>query len=396
MTMQSTELLPALRELPEREGSKMSFDEIIRGLHAQEPALQAAEFTASVSFAMWGIWDQINVDDTLAEAYAAQFPGLAADHSLHAQWMEMGDRGTEAADGFVRALKGKVAEFNFLETLDSNGYTDVSIATSATQPGWDISATSPDGNAELWQVKTGGAEYASDVAQDMLDNPEINFAVSTEIFQHISDNNPLLVDHLVDIGSTINLEGTIDEGLGILSDNMGIDIPDGMGEIIPYTGAIIAGARLVYGAIRTEQEFKSVDRTNRNKIQVVQALTIMSRMGVTTVLSTVGGMGGAAAGSIIPGVGNLIGGIAGAVTGTGMAMYLNRHLQPHMLSLALDITGLTNDDLFYFKNKAHIDRVAWSFRQTADDITTHYPTAWPPALAKATYPAVEQSVRPLA
>ena len=72
---------------------------------------------------------------------------------------------------------------------------------------------------------------------------------------------------------------------------------------------------------------------------------------MTTVLSTVGGMGGAAAGSFVPGVGNLIGGIAGAVTGAGMAMYLNRHLQPHTLRLALDITGLTNDDLFYFKNK---------------------------------------------
>ena len=46
-------------------------------------------------------------------------------------------------------------------------------------------------------------------------------------------------------------------------------------------------------------------------------------------------------------------------------MYLNRHLQPHMLNLALDITGLTTDDLFYFKNKPHIDQVGLSFRQTA-------------------------------
>ena len=374
----------------------MSFDDMIRRLRAEEPALQAAEFTAAVSFAMWGIWGQINVDDTLAEAYSTKYPGLAADHSLYEHWLLMEEQGPEAVRGFINGLKGTVGELNFVETLNSNGYANVEMAPSPTQPGWDISATSPDGNGELWQVKTGGADYASDVAQDMLDNPEINFAVSTEIFQHIADNNPLLVDQMVDIGSTINLEGTIDEGLGILSDNMGIDIPDGMGEIIPYAGAIIAGARLVYGAIRTEQEFKSVDRTNRNKIQVVQALTIMSRMGVTTVLSTVGGMGGAAAGSIIPGVGNLIGGIAGAVTGAGMAMYLNRHLQPHMLSLALDITGLTNDDLFYFKNKVHIDRVAWSFRQTADDLTAHFVTVWQPALAKATYPAVEQSVRPLA
>ena len=389
MTMQSTELLPALRALPGDEGPRISFDEVIRRLHAGDPALQAAEFTASVSFAMWGIWDRINVDDALAEAYSTQYPGLAADHSLYEQWSDVTAGGPEAAQGFISGLKGKVAEINFVETLERNGYTNVEMAPSPTQPSWDISAVSPDGNAELWQVKTGGTEYASEVARDMVENPEINFAVSTEIFQHIADNNPLLVDQMVDIGSTINLEGTIDEGLGILSENMGIDIPDGMGEVIPYAGAIIAGARLVYGVVRTEQEFKSVDRTNRNKIQVVQALTVMSRMGVTTVLSMVGGMGGAAAGSIIPGVGNLIGGIAGAVTGAGMAIYLNRHLQPHMLSLALDITGLTNDDLFYFKNKVHIDRVAWSFRQTADDLTAHFVTVWQPALAEANHAAIE-------
>ena len=383
MTMQSMELLPALRELPGRDGSRMSFDDIIRGLRAEEPALQAAEFTVSVSFAMWGIWDRINVDDTLVEAYRAQYPGLADDHSLYEQWSEVAARGPESVQGFISGLKGKVAEINFVETLEGNGYANVEMAPNPTHPGWDISAVSPDGNAELWQVKTGGADYASDVARDMMDNPEINFAVSTEIFQQIADNNPLLVDHLVDIGSTIDLEGTIDEGLSILSNNMGIDIRDGIGEIVPYAGAIIAGARLAYGAIRTEQQFKAVDRTNRNKLQVVQALTIMSRMGVTTVLSTVGGMGGATAGSFIPGIGNLIGGVAGAMTGVGMAMYLNRHLQPHMLTLALDITGLTNDDLFYFKNKPHIDQVAWSFRQTADDVTTHYTTTWQPALAKA-------------
>ena len=34
-----------------------------------------------------------------------------------------------------------------------------------------------------------------------------------------------------------------------------------------------------------------------------------------------------------------------------MGMYLNKHLEPHMLDLALDITNLTRDDLFYYKNK---------------------------------------------
>ena len=79
-------------------------------------------------------------------------------------------------------------------------------------------------------------------------------------------------------------------------------------------------------------------------------------------------MAGTAAGSVLPGPGNLIGGIVGSIGGAGIGMYLNKHLQPHMLNLALDITALTNDDLFYYKNKPRIDTVAWNFQTTASSL----------------------------
>ena len=389
MTMQSIQLLPTLQDLPVNDDNRRSAREIIEELARTDSALHAAEFTASVSFAMWGIWDEINVDDTLAHAYGAQYPGLAADHSLHEHWLRMNEQGPESVQGFVSGLKGKVAEFDFAQRLEEQGYTNVTIATDPTQGIFDITATNPLGEFELWQVKTVSAEQASEVMNRMLKSPDVLFAVSSEAFGNIANSNPALIGQMTETYSTIELGEDVQEGLDLLTDNLGIDVPDGLGDILPYAGAIIAGARLVYGAVRTEQQFQAVDRTNRNRLQVVQALTTMSRMGVTTVLSTVGGMGGAAAGSFIPGIGNLVGGIAGAVTGAGMAMYLNRHLQPHMLSLALDITGLTNDDLFYFKNKPHIDQIAWSFRQTADDVTIHYATAWQPAITGATYPTAE-------
>ena len=125
---------------------------------------------------------------------------------------------------------------------------------------------------------------------------------------------------------------------------------------------------MVLGVIQTERQFKAADRTTKNQIQVVQTLTLMARMGITTVLATVGGMGGAAAGSPLPGIGNAVAGIGGTVVGAGMGMYLNRHLQPHMLKLALDITGLTEDDLFYYKNKPHIDEVASKFQTRAEEV----------------------------
>ena len=97
----------------------------------------------------------------------------------------------------------------------------------------------------------------------------------------------------------------------------------------------------------------------------MQTLTLMARMGITTVLSTAGASGGAAAGTVVPGVGNLVGSSVGALGGGLMGMYLNRHLQPHMLQLGLNICGLEEDDLFYFKNRSRVDQLALSFQETS-------------------------------
>lgn len=370
MSMQSLQLLPALQALPVTDDSRRSARQVIEDLAWTDTALQAAEFTASVSFAMWGIWDQVNVDDTLVRAYNAQYPGLAADHSLHEHWLLMNEQGPASAQGFVNGVKGKVAELNFARSLEEQGYTNVAIAADPTQEIWDITSFNPMGDLELWQVKAVGAEAAAEVTNSMLGNPDILFAVSSEAFAKMDNLSPELIDQMVDIGSTLELGEGVTEGLNLLSDNLGIDVPDSLGEILPYAGAIIAAARLIRGAISTEQQFKAVDRTDRNKLQVVQALTLMSRMGISTVLATAGGMGGAAIGTVVPGVGNLVGGVTGGLAGAGLGMYLNRHLQPYMLGLALDITGLTNDDLFYFKNKPSIDWTAWSLKRAADELSS--------------------------
>ena len=113
MTMQSSNLLPALRELPEGDdsGLKRTFRDNITGIVNMDRAMYAAEFAAGASFGMWAIFDNVNVDDTLAQAYTAQYPSQAAEESLYEQWQEMMDRGPEAMEGFLSGLKGKVAEF---------------------------------------------------------------------------------------------------------------------------------------------------------------------------------------------------------------------------------------------------------------------------------------------
>ena len=179
---------------------------------------------------------------------------------------------------------------------------------------------------------------------------------------------PDLKEQLIYTGPNYDPVEGITDGLNTLSANMGIDIPDGLVDIVPYAATIMGGGRLIYSALKTEREFKAADRTTKNRIQVVQTLTLMSRMGVTTVLATVSGMGGATAGSSVPGIGNVIGGVGGTVIGAGMGMYLNKHLQPHMLDLALNITELTHDDLFYYKNKSRIDEAASRFQIRAREL----------------------------
>ena len=161
----------------------------------------------------------------------------------------------------------------------------------------------------------------------------------------------------------------IEDGLGTLAANLGINIPDSLAQILPYATAIAAAARLIYSVIRTEREFNEVDRTTRNKIQVVQALTLMARMGITAVLSVAGASGGAVAGTVVPGVGNMIGSGVEALGGGVMGMCLNRHLQPRMLRLGLSICGMEEDDLFYFKNKLRVDQLALSFEEKANRLS---------------------------
>ena len=377
--MESICLLTDLEQLPaDRSDIRFSHQDQMRALHESGLVLSATEATAAVSFAMWGLFDAINVDDGLAQAYAQQYPGLAAEHSLYEQWLELTERGPDSVHGFESGLRGKLAEFETVDVLESSGYSNVQLAESANQPGWDISAVDPKGVEVLWQVKSGTIERAGEIQALMLDNPELQFALTGQIYGRIAENSPELLEQMLDIGTDFELVEGISDGMETLVSNLGIDVPDGMADILPYSAAIMAGARLVYGALQTERKFRHIDRTERNKVHVIQALTAMSRIGVTMVFSTAGFTAGAAGGSMVPLVGNLVGGVGGMVGGAVMGSYLNQHLQPHVLELALDMTGLTHDDVFYYKNKMAIDGTAYEFQANTDELRLQLAQPWLP------------------
>ena len=366
--MRSLDLLPDLAQSQANQQERRSTHEMIQDLVANDRALSASEFAASLSLGVWGIWDKVNVPDALAQAYAAQYPNLAADRSLLEHWEAVQAAGSDSAAGFISGLKGKLAEFNAAEMLEQHGFTDVTIAASPVQPSWDVSAVDEAGETVFFQIKTGSESYASSVMLDMQGDSSREFLVGSELHGAISASSPDLTNRLTDIGPDFELVEGIEGGLTTLSDNLGIDIADSWLELLPGAGSLLIAVSLIYGALKTERHFRDLDRTQKNKLQVVQALTLMSRFGISTVLAAVGGTGGAAAGTAVPGVGNFIGGLVGSAGGAGAGWWVNRRLKPHMLNLALDITGLSHGDLFYFNNKARIDDLGLSLRHAADDL----------------------------
>ena len=381
--MQSTEYISELQELPGVAYEEhQSAEDIVSELAGMDATFFAADTTSESSQAMLSAVGGGDVDDKVQQAYEMAYPNQAAEHSLHEHLVELEARGEGSTDGFINGIKGKMGELDAKEFLEEHGFQNVEIAPDPTQPIWDISATSESGEQVFIQVKTGAASYGADVVDAMEASPDVSFLVNTDIYNWISANHPQLLGQVGNFEATSatgyhQVEG-MEDGLTTLSDNMGIDVPGGVTDLLPYVGAIVAGARLIYSVVSTERNFKEADRTTRNKIQVVQTLTLMSRMGVSAVLAITGGQAGAAAGglvgSVVPGVGNAAGGIGGgiggSIAGAGMGILLNRRLQPQMLNLALDITGLTNDDLFYYKNKQRIDEIGDSIQGSAFALAT--------------------------
>ena len=377
MTMQSLDLLPTLRELPgEETNQNRSFREIVTDLVNTDRATFAAEFASAVSFGMWPVFGEAvlstnflgtEINESYLQAAYRRTDLFDPDVDVVERWRQALADGEGAKEDFLDDLKGIVAEFKTRDLLNQQGY-DLELAADRYQIGWDLHGTNPDGEYVQIQVKAGDSSAQIDKTIEALQETNYPFAVSSDIHEGISENGQELVDRIVaNIGSDFDLVEGIEDGLEILSNAMEV------ADAIPGVAAIAATARLIYSAMKTEKEFKAADRTTKNKIQVVQTLTLMSRLGVTSALAIAGGKGGAAAGglagTVFPGLGNAIGGVVGglvgAVSGAGTGMYLNRHLQPHMLNLALNITGLTDDDLFYYKNKTRIDEVAVGFQNTA-------------------------------
>ncbi len=363
--MKSLLLLPELQKLPKAEGA-VGVGEFLLEVRAMDRGQFAVEVSIATEEMLEGLFNWRNVDDDLTEGFNKAFSRIAEeDSSLSERYLEMVARGPQSVERFVSNLKGKVAEIKTEEMLENQiPELDWEIAASPNQRGWDIKGTSPNGEEVLVQVKTGTEDYADDVVDAMEESPNIAFAVSSEIHGAIEESHPELMGRLLDIGSNEELTENVENGLEKLAANYGIDMPDSIGEMLPYLGEVVVGLRLIRGMVGTERELSDVELTDRSRVHGVGTLALIARFGINSVSAFVGGAGGGAAGSIIPGIGNILGGIVGSIGGLFVGRQVHKALEPKIEELAIELVGGDSEDLFYWMNKQEIDQLGQSFAAT--------------------------------
>ena len=244
MSMESLSLLPRLLELPKaNDVDGLDTVQSITCIRAMDRSHFAIELSQATEEALTALFQARNVPDVLNEAFGLSFSTVAEQGiTLHDQYGEMLERGSRSVTGFVSNLKGKVAEMKVESGLEERfaGY-DFDLAPSATQPGWDLIGKSPDGPDILVQVKAGAESYTGDVLEEMGKYPNYPFLVSSEIYDRIAESQPELLERVFDIGPAKELTEEVRDGLEKLAGNMGLDVPDSLSGVLPFTGEVVLG-----------------------------------------------------------------------------------------------------------------------------------------------------------
>lgn len=363
--MESVELLNDICKIPKAtEYENKNFSEILNLLNGKktEDCFIEASFIAEIGAIE--LFNSRNIPDYMFDAYKDSFSN--SDISLLEHYQQMLDNGDKSLLGFINNLKGKVFEFE-LEGKLENLYPgfDFNLADSPTQPIWDLKGINEYGEELLVQAKLWGEGSYSKLISLMEENPNVLYAASNEIREKVLQSSPELANQFVDIDVN-NYEFTegVKENLELLVNNMGIDVPDGLGDLLPYISEIVLGMRLIMDLISVQRDFKNISAEDKAKLSAVKVIVLLSRYGVTLGCTTICGIAGGSLGGIIPGVGNGLGGVAGGIGGAVLAGKINKEIKPYMLDISLKLVGLDKEDMFYFSNKKLIDNLAISYLNT--------------------------------
>jgi hypothetical protein len=141
----------------------------------------------------------VAVPEDVERAYQLAYPGLA-DNADFAETVRRMD--TNELQGLAAGVKGKLFEIEYADYLNAGnlpaGY-HAELATSATQPGWDIQILGPDGHMkDVIQLK---ATDSVDYVREALDRyPHIDVVTTSEVQGQLLMQG--LSDHVSDSGIT--------------------------------------------------------------------------------------------------------------------------------------------------------------------------------------------------
>ena len=360
--MDSQGLLPELDQIPLR-GShpRYRWTDVVDWSRRMRGESFIVESGVGGDSALSALLRSAHVPPELNEAYKLAFPQVSAEEPLRAHYLEMVHRGPESTTGFVSNLKGKLAELQLPEALQKEfpGY-HFTLAGTENQPGWDLRGVDSHGAHEiLVQAKVGGAGYTGQVLDQMHDHHDVYFAVSGDIRDTILAHHPEMASQLLGHTlSNLDVTGDVNDNLALIAHHSNIDVPDSLVDIAPYIREIVLGIRLLVDIVITEREFKEVSFDDRKRVHAMKALLLMQRFGVSTVCTLAGS---AIASPVAPPWGTAVGSLGGA----GVSIILSRKLKPRMTSVALWLCRLTEDDLFYLRNKKAIDGIGNALMRSA-------------------------------
>ena len=152
------------------------------------------------------------VPDDILQAYNLAYPGVAATRSFAT---EVGRLDGQELVGFVSGVKGKLFEVQYAKFLNDghlpSGY-HAQLASSPTNPSWDIAITGPSGQLhDTIQAKvTDSVTYVTDALKQ---NPQIDVVTTSEVHSHLVMQG--FSEHVIDSGIsdaalTAAVEGGVD------------------------------------------------------------------------------------------------------------------------------------------------------------------------------------------
>lgn len=357
--MESMSLLPELESIhAEALSESVSSSFLLSRLADMEKDDCAIEYSIGIEKTLLGLFDGQEVPGNLAEEYGKA--SEQGDLNLFQKYSESIGSGEESALSLVSALKGRLAELRCCDLLERHfpGYR-FELSSDSEQSLLNIRGAADEGALDiLVQVKAETGMCSDMAIGSPGDSQDSVFKLSRDMFNQIRDAHPDLAGPLYDMQiQDLVITQDVHEALESLAENMGIDLPDEIGDMIPYAGEITLGIKLVYDMIAVNRDFNDIHVDDRKKISILKALGLLSRYFVSSgcgVLTT-------AAGSVmLPGIGSILGSLAGI----RLSKTLNDRLKPHVLEIALGVCELSTDDLFYFKNKTVIDELGSSLAST--------------------------------